>query len=157
MKSKKRQFLRKCESGIDTGFQAIWYIHLMVILLAFVWEFGRLAYIHSICLNAARVAAQDAAKDIDKSKFLSDQVIELKNEAQGNAESKFRELTDISVPVNVELVNAADTGRSRFVHVTTDVPVKLIMLGNLFNDQVPVIVHIEAYAEPAYGIDEEIQ
>jgi hypothetical protein len=166
MKQIIRQWIRKLESGIDVSFQGIAYISIMVVLMGLVWDFGRLAYIHSICLNAARVAAQDAAKSIDRNKFLNDQEVDLLPSAQADAELMFKALTDISVNVNVQLVDAADAERGKFVHVSAEVPVKMFMLGSLFegsragrpNDlRTPITIRVEAYAEPAYGIDEEIQ
>jgi hypothetical protein len=162
MKTRIRGFIRRCEGGFDVTFTAMSYIMILFLLLVMVFEFGRLAYVSSVSYNAARAAAQEAVKEIDIEKFVDSQEFFLTDESLVTAAETYRLMTDGVIP-------PIGTGRpivtrhslrngQNFIRVEVSTLVSMPMLESLSLAAIPpVMLTVEAIAEPAYGIDEETQ
>jgi hypothetical protein len=160
MKLRVRGWIHRCESGMGVTFTAIWYIFLLFMLLAMVFDFGRVAYISSVSYNAARVAAQEAAKNVDKDAFAAGQDIVFTNNSMVVADATYRLLTDGVIPPYVAGSFRAERRKlpngQKFFRIEVQTSARLAMLESMFGIP-PVLLTVEAFAEPAYGIDEEQQ
>jgi len=145
----------KVESGYTITIQAVFYIALLFILLAFVFDFGSVGYMTSIATTAMRVAAQDAAKNIDVDLFTNEQEIRLGPNATSRAYEVASEVASgyhvAVLNVSVQSFNTRDV-----IYVQGHVDIDLPLLGSIFGIK-QLIVPVEAYAEPAYGITQEEQ
>jgi hypothetical protein len=162
MKKSLQKFIRKCESGMDVTFTAMSYTMLLLALLALVYEFGRLTYISSVSYNAARVAAQEAAKNIDWQLFQSSQEIFFTDQSLVTAQTTYDALTDTVIPPPIpgkfEVYRTKLPNGQKFIRIQVQTMVTLPVLDSLSLASIPpVMLTVEAYAEPAYGIDEETQ
>ena len=144
----------KAESGFTVTIQAIFYIFLLFMFLAFVFDFGLVGYMTSNATSAMRVAAQDAAKNIDEETFINTQEIRLAPDALTVAQQEVTNMTGGSVQVTGLRVSPLETYDVIVVEGSVQCPLPL--LGSVFGLQA-VVVPLQAYAEPAYGINEEGQ
>lgn len=145
---------RKLEAGYTVTFQAIFYVFLLFAFLAFVYDFGYAGYMTSIATAAMRAAAQDAVKNIDENLFLDEQEIRLADDALDRA----RQVASDTSGGNVWVLKAEVSHlQTRDVIVLTGhVDVDLHLLGSIFGLKT-IIIPVQAYAEPAYGINQEGQ
>ena len=144
----------KAESGFTVTIQAIFYIFLLFMFLAFVFDFGLVGYMTSNATSSMRVAAQDAAKNIDTETFINTQEIRLAPDALTTAQT---EVTNMSGgTVNVTNVSVRTLNTYDVIVVQGSVRCPLPLLGSVFGLQA-VVVPVQAYAEPAYGISKEGQ
>lgn len=144
----------KVESGYTITIQAIFYIFLLFIFLAFVFDFGLVGYLYSIATASMKVAAQDAAKNIDTTVFVNTQQIRLSDGALGIAQ---QEVTNMSGgKVQVLSLYVSHLATRDVIVITGHVDCPLPLLGSLFGLKM-IIVPVQAYAEPAYGINQEGQ
>ncbi len=149
-----RKNWRRSESGYTVTFQAVYYTVMLFMFFALIYDFGNVGYAFSVTSNVARLAAQDAAKDIDTSTFINDQQIRLKSDALARAQNYVDGMTNGRMKITSLTINHLNT-RDVLVlqaYTTADVPV----LHSLFG-LAPVTLWISAYAEPAYGISREGQ
>ena len=148
------QLRRKAESGFDVTIQAIYYILLLFIFFALIFDFGSAGFAATSGNEAMRMAAQDAAKNIDEMAFLNDQEVRLNNDALDRAQDLVTGMTDGNVTVTSVSISRLNTRDVIVVQGTAaaDLPV----LGSLFG-MAPLSIQVEAYAEPAYGISQEGQ
>ena len=144
----------KAESGYTVTIQAIFYIFLLFMFLAFVFDFGLVGYMTSIATSSMRVAAQDAAKNIDVETFINTQEIRLAPDALAQAQQTVSNMSGGSVQVTQVVVNHQITYDAIVVQGKVNCPLPL--LGSVFGLQA-VVVPVQAYAEPAYGISQEGQ
>jgi hypothetical protein len=144
----------KAESGFTVTMQAIFYIFLLFMFVAFVFDFGLVGYMTSIATSSMRVAAQDAAKNIDVETFINTQQIRLAPNALAVAQQEVLNMSGGSVQVTAVVVNHQNTYDAIVVQGNVHCPLPL--LGSLFGLQA-VVVPVQAYAEPAYGISREGQ
>ena len=149
-----RKLGRKAESGFTVTIQGIFYIFLLFMFLAFVFDFGNVGYLVSIATTSMRVAAQDSAKNIDMETFIDTQEIRLAPDALAQAQQEVSDMAGGAVNVTQVAVNHQVTYDVIVVRGNVNCPLPL--LGSVFGLQ-SVIVPVEAYAEPAYGISEEGQ
>ena len=63
------------ESGYTVTVQAIYYVFVLYLFFALIYDFGQAGYVFTVASNAARMAAQDAAKNIDEDIFVIDQEV----------------------------------------------------------------------------------
>src|SRR5512133_3804891 len=63
----------RVESGYTVTIQAIYYTVLLFIFFALIFDFGNAGYVATVGTEAARLAAQDAAKNIDQQAFIDNQ------------------------------------------------------------------------------------
>jgi hypothetical protein len=149
--AKGKSWRNRAESGFTTTVQAIYYTVLLFLFFAYIFDFGGAGYIATVGTEAARLAAQDAAKNIDRQAFLDNQEIRLSPDAKARAEELVGSATAGSVAVVDVRVNSQATRDVIAVYATAraDMPIlgSLIGLG-------PITFPIEAFAEPAYGINE---
>ncbi|HEY3342472.1 MAG TPA: hypothetical protein VGK81_10655 [Anaerolineae bacterium] len=144
----------KAESGFTVTIQAVFYIFLLFIFLAFVFDFGLVGNLYSIATASMRVAAQDAAKNIDTTEFANTQEIRLSADALSVAQ---QEVTDMSGgKVQVLSLEISHLATRDVIVISGHVDCPLPLLGSLFGLQM-LIVPVQAYAEPAYGISQEGQ
>jgi hypothetical protein len=145
---------RRAESGYTVTVQAVYYISLLFLFFALIYDFGNAGYIYTITSNAARLAAQDAAKNIDEEAFFNDQEIRLNEDALTRAQAVADGITGGRMTVNtVEISRLAE--RDVIVvrgQAVVDLPVLGAVLG-----LTSVTIGVDGYAEPAYGINEEGQ
>ena len=170
MKTRIRALIRQSETGLDVTFTAIGYIILMFIMLTMVHDFGRIAYVSSVSYNAARAAAQEAAKQVDVNAFLSGQEIVFNTQVNNAAWQKYDEMTNgvippLLPPFQVDTHNIRDGQKMVRIEVHTMVSFSTLngFLSAYHGDSEPptiippVELTVEAYAEPAFGINKETQ
>jgi hypothetical protein len=148
---------KRAESGYTVAIQAIYYTVLLFIFFALIYDFGNVGYIATVATNATRLAAQDAAKNIDRDAFVYSQQVILNPDAPARAQ----ELVDDATGGKVKITRSPEIKHidSRGVDVivvyasaTAEMPV----LGSLFGIG-SITFPVQAFAEPAYGIDQEGQ
>ncbi len=149
-----RNLQRKAESGFTVTIQALYYTIILFMFFALIYDFGNVGYVQSIGGNAVRVAAQDAAKDIDPLVFLETQEIRLAGGATGRAQTVVNGLTGNRVRIDSVSVNSLQTRDVIIVRATATA--NLPVIGSLFGFST-IDIPLEAYAEPAFGIEEEGQ
>ena len=142
------------ESGYTTIFQATFYTYILFMFLGFVFDFGGVGYGIAIGSNATRLAALDAAKNIDVQHYIDEQGIRL----NGNAEQSARDLVNglTGGKVSVISVSVHDVSAHNVIMVESRATIALPILGSLFGLG-PVTIPFMAYAEPAFGIGQEGQ
>ncbi len=145
---------RMAESGYTVAFQSIYYTILLFIFFALIFDFGNVGYAYTVTSNAARLAAQDAAKNIDPEAFINDQEIRLGANAIERAQELVSGMTDGKLQVTELTISRLD--RRDVIIVRAMSYASLPVLSSLFGMQ-PVPIPVSAYAEPAYGISEEGQ
>lgn len=145
---------KKLEAGYTITFQAIIYVFLLFAFLSFVYDFGYAGYMTSIATAAMRAAAQDAAKNIDVDLFADQQEIRLADDALDRARQVASDTSGGKVQVLSAEVSHLDT--RDVIVLTGHVDVDLHLLGSIFGLKT-IIIPIQAYAEPAYGINQEGQ
>ena len=148
------KYWRKAEAGYTVTFQAVYYTVLLFVFFALIYDFGGLGYIFSVTSNVARLAAQDAAKDVDTSTFIADQQIRLNSDALTRAQAYVDGMTNEQMTITSLTINHLDTRDVIALEAYTTV--NLPVLHSLFGME-PVKLSIAAYAEPAYGISQEGQ
>jgi hypothetical protein len=145
---------RKAESGFTISIQSIFYILMLFIFFALIYDFGNVGYAFSMASNVARLAAQDAAKNIDEDTFLNLQEIRLAADALERAQEMVDGMTNSRMVIDTLTISRLQTRDVIMLqaHVVVQLPVLNAALGI---DS--VTIPIEGYAEPAYGISEEGQ
>ncbi len=162
MKIRLPQLVRQAECGVDTMFAGMWYTVLLFVMFVVLMEFGNTMYTTSSAYNAARAAAQDAAKKVDRDEFLQNQVVVLNS---GSAEAIARDTFEniyTSLPLSLVVIAHPDATNMRYVEVAVEIeftyPILNSLLGNGFGTLVGnSTAKISAFAEPAFGIDDEQQ
>lgn len=150
-----RQGMRKAESGFFTvTIQAIYYVVLLFLFFALVYDFGGAGYVFTIASNAVRMAAQDAAKNIDVDAFLDDQEIRLSDDAMDRAQDLVNGMAEGHVIITSLSINRMD--RRDVIVVEGNVVANMPVLGSMFGLGA-ITIQVQGYAEPAYGIGEEGQ
>jgi hypothetical protein len=145
---------RGVESGYTIIFQATYYTFILFMLMGFIFDFGGVGYAIAIANNATRLAAQDAAKNIDVQRYIDDQEIRLNGDAEQVARDMVSGLTGGQVQVTGVSVNKMTT--RDVITVQAQATVGLPILGTLFGLG-DITIPVEAYAEPAFGVGEEGQ
>lgn len=152
--SRAQRLLRGVQSGYTIIFQSTYYTLILYMFLGLVYDFGGVGYALVIANNAVRLAAQNAAKEIDVQTYIDTQEVRLSADAEQTARDTVSGLTDSGVQVTSVTVNSLAT--RDVVLVQAEVTVGLHILASLFGMR-PLTMQIEAYAEPAFGIGEEGQ
>lgn len=152
--SRAQRLLHSIQSGYTVIFQSTYYTLILYMFLGLVYDFGGVGYAVVIANNAVRLAAQNAAKEIDVQTYIDTQEVRLSVDAEQTARDTVSGLTDNGVQVTNVTVNRLIT--RDVVMVEAEVTVDLPILASLFGMR-PVTIQIEAYAEPAFGIVEEGQ
>jgi len=149
-----RKLLRQAETGLSVTIQSIYYILLLFVFFAVVYDIGNAGYVTTISTNAVRVAAQDAAKHIDEQAFIDRQEVRLSPDAIGRAQDVVNGLTGGHVEILQIKVTSLKTRDVILIigHARAALPV----MGTVFGIY-SVLIPVEAYAEPAYGINLEGQ
>ena len=149
-----RSFTKQCgkkvaraESGYTVTIQAIYYTVLLFIFFALIYDFGNVGYIATVATNASRLAAQDAAKNIDQQAFIEDQEVILSSDATDRAQQLVSSATEGKVQVTQ--VTLLEGGR--YIAVYASATAQMPVLGSLFGLW-SVTFPVQAFAEPAYGI-----
>jgi hypothetical protein len=144
----------RLESGYTVTIQAVYYTVLLFIFFALIFDMGNVGFVFTIASNSARMAAQDAAKNIDLDAFINSQEIRLRPDALDRAQQMVNGMTGGKVSVTELTINHLQTRDVITVKVSAvaDMPV----LGSLFGLH-SVTIPLDAYAEPAYGISAEGQ
>ena len=150
-----QKLVRKCEQGFAVTIQGIWYTYLLFMMLALVYDFGRVVYIRSIGYNAARAAAQEAAKNVDTNVWIRTQEVVLAGSASGAARAKFWEITNGQGTIT-NVVQRPNGPKRYVIEVDADLHTHLPIMEGVFG-MPPITLHIKAFAEPVYGIDAELQ
>ena len=151
---RRAEWRRRAESGQTISIQATYYILMLFIFFALIFDFGQAGYVFTIASNSARLAAQDAAKNIDQAAFFNDQEVRLAPDALTRAQEMVDGLTNSRMTIDALTISRLQT-RDVIVlqaHVVVPLPVLGSALG--LNS---VTIPVEGYAEPAFGIDEEGQ
>lgn len=154
MKAVIQSRIRQAESGFTITIQAIYYVFLLFFFFALVYDFGNVGYVQSIASNAVRVAAQDAAKEIDVQFFLDTQEVRLSNDALSRAQAVVNGMTGGKV-----IVNSVSVNRLQFrdvIVVQATATAQMPVIGSVFGINA-VTMPVEAFAEPAFGISFEGQ
>ena len=152
--SNLRKWRIRAESGLVVTIQAIYYVLLLFAMFALVYDFGAVSYAASIAANSVRVAAQDAAKNIDEEAFINYQTIRLSNDALARAQDVVDGMSGGNV--HVTSISITSLKRHEVITIQAQATVELKVLGSLIGLN-QATVPVEAYAEPAYGISEEGQ
>jgi hypothetical protein len=149
-----RNLIKKAESGFSITIQAIFYVYLLFFFFALVYDFGNVGYVQTIASNAVRVAAQDAAKEIDIDAFLETQEVRLSADALGRAQNVVNGMTGGRVTIDSVAVNSLQYRDVIVVRGTATAQMPVI--GSVFGINA-VQIPVEAFAEPAFGISLEGQ
>jgi hypothetical protein len=151
-----KQWKRCAESGFTVTIQAIYYTVLLFIFFGLIYDVGNAGYVATIATNAARMAAQDAAKNVDPQAFLDNQEVRLNDHAKDDAQDLVDRMTNgIVTLTSVDIVNLPSRGVD-VIAVKGNAVARMPVLGSLFGFG-SLTIPVEAYAEPAYGISEEGQ
>jgi hypothetical protein len=145
---------RKAESGYTVLVQGIYYSVLLFVFLGLIYDIGNAGYVATIANNAARLAAQDAAKNIDMDAFLNEQEIRLSPDALERAQTLVNGMAGGGVHINS--VSISQLAARDVIVVNASAVARMPILGSLFGLG-SVNVPVAAYAEPAYGISQEGQ
>lgn len=148
------RLITQAETGLSVTVQAIYYILLLFIFFAVIYDIGNAGYVATIASNAVRVAAQDAAKRIDEQAFIEHNEIRLSPDALVHAQDVVNGMTGGHVAILAVKVTSQQYRDVIMIigHAHAALPVMAAVFG--ISD---VIIPVEAYAEPAYGIDLEGQ
>jgi hypothetical protein len=146
-------FKRLAETGFTVAIQSIYYTMMIFVFFALIFDFGNVGYVYTISSNAARLAAQDAAKDINQDAFINSQLILLNDDAVTRAQDFVSEMTNGKMTIVDVSLSQPD---KKYILVRAMVNANLPVLNSLFGMQ-PVQIPVQAFAEPAYGINEEGQ
>jgi len=149
-----RQLLRNAESGFTVTIQAMYYTVLLFMFFALIYDFGNVGYVQSISSNAVRVAAQDAAKNIDPNVFLDKQEVRLNAGALGQAQSVVNGMTGGLVKIDNVAIQSLQ--KRDVIVVRATATAQLPIIGSLFGIN-SVQIPLQAFAEPASGIQTEGQ
>ncbi len=147
-------WVRQAESGLSVTIQGIYYILLLFTFFAVVYDIGNAGYVATISTNAVRVAAQDAAKHIDELTFIETQEVRLSPDALGRAQDVVNGLTGGKVAILQ--VKVTSLQKHDVIMILGHAHAALPVMGAVFGID-DVIIPVEAYAEPAYGISLEGQ
>ncbi len=147
---------KKAESGYTVTVQAIYYTVLLFIFFALIFDFGNAGYIATVATNAARLAAQDAAKNVDQEAFINDQEVRLNADALVRAQELVNDATDGKVKVTEVTKNYLEARGVEVIAVYASATAEMPVLGSLFGIG-SITFPVQAFAEPAYGIDQEGQ
>jgi hypothetical protein len=132
----------------------MYYLSLLMLFFAVVYDFGNVGYVATIATNAVRLAAHDAVKNIDEQAFLDNQEVRLGEDALTRAQEFVTGMTGGSVVVNSLFVSPLEA--RDVIVIRASAVARLPVLGYLVGLNT-VSIPIDSYAEPAYGIDEEGQ
>lgn len=154
MASRFSRWTRKAEAGYTVVVQGVYYTVLLFIMFGLIYDIGNAGYVATIANNAARLAAQDAAKNIDYDAFLIDQEIRLSADAVTRAQDLVNGIAGGAVHVDSVTISHLATRDVIMVHARAIA--RMPVLGSLFG-VTSVAIPVDAYAEPAYGISEEGQ
>jgi hypothetical protein len=146
--------LNKVEAGYTVTIQAVYYTVLLFVFFALIYDIGNAGFVATIANNAARLAAQDAAKNIDPQAFIDNQEIRLSADALTRAQDMVDGITNGKLTLSSVAIRRQST--RDVIEVRGDAVADMPVLGSLFGLQ-SVTIPVEAYAEPAYGISEEGQ
>jgi hypothetical protein len=144
----------KAEAGFTVSIQIIYYTVILFVFFALIYDFGNAGYVATIATNSARLAAQDAAKNIDPDAFINNQEVRLGPDALVQAQTMVADATGGRVKVTDIAVNRLDARDviAVYASATAEMPV----LGSLFGIG-SITFPVQAFAEPAYGINQEGQ
>lgn len=145
---------RRTERGYTVSFQATYYVFLLFLFAGFIYDFGGLGLAVSVAGNATRLAAQDAAKNIDLQTYFDTQEVRLSGDALSVAQNLVGDMTGGRVQVTGVSVNRLAARDVIVVRASTRA--SMPFLGSVFGFA-PVNVAVEAQAEPAFGIAAEGQ
>ena len=155
-----RSFIRwlrkRAESGYTVTIQAIYYTVLLFIFFALIYDFGNVGYVATVATNATRLAAQDAAKNIKWEAFVSDQKVILSPDAPARAQELVNDATGGRVKVTEVTKNYLEARGVEVIAVYASATAEMPVLGSLFGLG-SITFPVQAFAEPAYGIDQEGQ
>lgn len=145
---------RRFESGFSVMIQGIYYTFLLFVFFALIYDVGNAGFAYTIVSNAARLAAQDAAKNLDEEAFINFQEIRLREDAIDRAQEIVAGITSGRARVTQIGINSLNT--RDVITVRAVAQARMPILSTLFglND---VSFAVDGYAEPAYGISEEGQ
>ena len=99
------------ERGYTVTFQATYYVFLLFMFAGLIYDFGGLGLAVSIASNATRLAAQDAAKNIDLQTYVDTQQIRLSGDALTAAQNLFSVIALALVPAVFIAATLTGTGR----------------------------------------------
>jgi hypothetical protein len=145
---------KRAESGYTVAVQAIYYTVLLFIFFALIFDFGNAGYVATVATNAARLAAQDAAKNVDQEAFINNQEVRLSADALARAQELVSDSTKGQVKVNSVAINHLST--RDVIAVYASATAAMPVLGSLFGIG-SITFPVQAFAEPAYGINQEGQ
>ena len=145
---------KRAESGYTVTVQAIYYTVLLFIFFALIFDFGNAGYVATVATNAARLAAQDAAKNVDQEAFINNQEVRLSADALARAQELVSDSTNGQVSVTSVAINHLST--RDVIAVYASATAAMPVLGSLFGIG-SISFPVQAFAEPAYGIDQEGQ
>ena len=147
---------KKAESGYTVTVQAIYYTVLLFMFFALIFDFGNAGYVATVATNAARLAAQDAAKNIDADAFINNQEVRLSADALERAQELVNDATDGRVKVTEVTKNYIEARGVDVIAVYASATAAMPVLGSLFGIG-SITFPVQAFAEPAYGINQEGQ
>lgn len=145
---------RRIESGFTIGIQAVYYTFLLFVFFALIYDVGNAGFAYTVVSNAARLAAQDAAKNLDEEAFIDSQEIRLREDATERAQEIVTGITQGGATVTLVGINSMNT--RDVIIVRARAQARMPILATLFNLS-DVTFTVDGYAEPAYGISEEGQ
>jgi hypothetical protein len=152
------RFKAQAELGMDVAFQGIWYSLLLFMLFVVVMQMGQVVYQVSGVYNAARAAVQEGAKEIDRGKFVNENLVELAPAAA--IDTALDTFDTVAGELDADATVSADTIRGqRVLHMQVELPIQFTILNSMFGDTVipDITTTIDVYAEPTFGISQENQ
>lgn len=146
----------KAEAGFTVTVQIIYYTVILFVFFALIFDFGNAGYVATVATNSARLAAQDAAKNIDPDAFISNQEVLLSPDALIQAQMLVDDATDGKVKVTEVTKKYIEARGVEVIAVYASATAEMPVLGSLFGIG-SITFPVQAFAEPAYGIDQEGQ
>ena len=168
MKRQRPQLRRICqrlrrhaESGVTVSIQSIYYIFILFLFFALIYDFGSVAYTASAARSVAQMAANYAAKAVDSNVFLANQEVRLNEDgARTSAENYVNVIAPGHGAPHIDLdagsPKVVSVGPRDLVKVEGSVKARTPFLGYLFGIN-EIEIQVEGYAEPAFGAGAEGQ
>jgi hypothetical protein len=154
----RRKLIHRLESGTGgVSFMVIGYTYILFIVLAFVYDFSSVALVQNRANSAVLIAAQELAKNVDRNRFLSQQQVRVRPSAVnvGAAQTHVSNVYG-SGGATVTSATIESRGPIDVVIVTAQVRAPVPLLQSVFGIS-PFTIRVRAIAEPAFGIDDEVQ
>ncbi len=149
-----RYLCRRLEGGASISAQATLYIFALFACFALVYDMGNVAMVGQLAQSAALIAAEDAAKEISTTAFMSGQRVRLGEDALARAAEVVTGM--LPVPAQDLDIGLREPGGRSVIEVSFRVRASTPILRACFGLQ-GIDVPVRAAAEPVWGAEGELR